>query len=40
MAEIGVDASTIEKILKGMEHLTIVMVRKIEDRSSSFKYRD
>ena len=39
-AEKGIDATTVEQLLKGMENLKIVMVRKFEDLPTSSKYID
>ena len=37
-AEKGIDATTVEQLLKEMENLKIAMVKKSDDRPTSFKY--
>ena len=38
--EKGIDASTVEQLLKEMENLKIAMVKKSDDRPTSSKYTD
>ena len=38
--EKGIDATTVEQLLKQMENLKIVMVKKSDDRPTSSKYMD
>ena len=40
MAEKGLDSAIVEQILKGMEDLKIVVVKKSEDRPMCSKYMD
>ena len=40
MTEKGIDASTVEQLLKEMENLKIAMVKKSDDRRTSSKYTD
>ena len=39
-AERGIDATTIEQLLKEIENLKIVMVKKSDDRPTNSKYMD
>ena len=40
MTEKGIDAATVEQLLKEMENLNITMVKKSDDRPTSSKYID